>query len=689
MSPRVYPMEILTTLLVTVFCGSFACGPPTPVRHVVDRAEGSLLEPTRSAAHQAFDQALADGRIDGARSALATLEGEVEPSRYALLEGRLALAEERFADAEQAFRSVDIRSSDDTELLSAGQLYLALSLARSGSPQRALASLGDTPHEVGPSVAAPDRAEVAVLIGEAAWSHQDTRLAVQAFSRAVTFAEAASQKTLATYSRSRVFDIMSGLELPALVAQVEEGEALARAAAGYELVRAYIESEERELAEAAFAQAAPWLEASGESLRIAELSQSLSSTGSSASLMVGAVLPLTGPSRRVGRRVMAGLLQAQGAFFPSGRSRVTLVFKDSASSPEVAAQAMLDLSALGALAVLGPLGRDTSRAAAEVAEQVGLPMLSLAVDGRLAAMGPYVFRYGLDTGEEIALLVERAFTTGSRKVLILRPTTQYGETLAALFEEAAGAFPELQIVSRRTYDPSDRDHRKLAEDLVELEFDTVFLPDSVQNASLMASFLAQQNIWSTPEGFIPGSRDPRRFVQLLGTSAWYDPTALESPDRYLEGAVFPTPWALEIEDEPNVLFVETFRELYGRDPGLYEALAYDSMRLVRELLLTRSLTTRSRIREELGTGESFRSVTGKLTFDLEGDASPSPRLMQLTSEGVQWVEPLSMDTLIEASEPGEESPLAPMEPVDPITSPGEEVEEPAITDPLDLPGLED
>ncbi len=160
---------------------------------------------------------------------------------------------------------------------------------------------------------------------------------------------------------------------------------------------------------------------------------------------------------------------------------------------------------------------------------------------------------------------------------------------------------------------------------------------------MVASFRAQQNMGSrAPGGPAPGPREKRRFVTYLGTSSWGSGENEERTDRYLDGSLFAVSYAAGLPGEDNALFVRDFGRLYGRPPGLYEALAYDAALLIRDLVMTHGVATRSALMEALNTTTGRSGATGIFSF-VDRQAIVQPTLMTFTAEGMTPVAPLPLE----------------------------------------------
>ena len=116
---------------------------------------------------------------------------------------------------------------------------------------------------------------------------------------------------------------------------------------------------------------------------------------------VGVLLPLTGQYKPFGEAVMRGIhLALKG-------SDVELVVKDTQGDVTRSATAVEELVFDdGAIAAIGPLLIDDSKRAALVAEELGLPLLTLTRSEDITDIGPYVFRNMLTNSAQAQALAD-------------------------------------------------------------------------------------------------------------------------------------------------------------------------------------------------------------------------------------------------------------------------------------------
>ncbi len=416
-------------------------------------------------------------------------------------------------------------------------------------------------------------------------------------------------------------------------------------------------------------------------------------------LRVGVVLPLTGRYASFGDEALRGLLLAAGAFdrevpaplAPSGQeladpdharptpleapeavssplsrtAGIELVVRDSAGSPERAAAAVRELAAdEQVLAIIGPIFSAESEAAAQEAQGLGVPLLTLSNRMEVCADRDYVFRLRMTPDDEINRLVEYAMDeVGAETFAILYPMSRYGRGMRSRYWEAvvrrggkmvaaAGYEPDatdfkapirgmvgfdlitrnervaLQERSRalrrgRRLDPEvgallkEILYTQLGPDGEPLppvvDFDALFIPDGHDKIQLIAPQLAFHEV----EG-----------VQLLGSSDWNDPELIKIGREHVAGALISTPFYGGSDFEIVRDFVAGYQESFGTEPDEFSASAFDALNLV---LTQAALEADSRlaIRDGILRIYGFPGVSGVTSILPDGNARKRPFLLQV------------------------------------------------------------
>jgi len=125
-------------------------------------------------------------------------------------------------------------------------------------------------------------------------------------------------------------------------------------------------------------------------------------------------------------------------------------------------------------------------------------------------------------------------------------------------------------------------------------------------------------------------------VQLLGWTAWYDPDfdLVQRAGRYVECAVFVDGFFAGSQRPVTHAFVQAFRAANGHEPGLMEAEAYDTGKMV-QLVLQSSPPTREAFRAAFAAIKNFPGVTGDTTIGPDREAQKELFYLTITAQGYQ------------------------------------------------------
>ena len=152
---------------------------------------------------------------------------------------------------------------------------------------------------------------------------------------------------------------------------------------------------------------------------------------------LGAILPLSGPYEEYGDRILKSLILAGGFFDAGQESFAELYIEDSKMRPEKARQGMLKLAERkNLLAVIGPLSSEEAFAAAEAAEEKGVPLITLTKNEEVTRVGPYCFNGVPSTRNQLRHLVHYAIDDRRiNRIAILFPDVPSGRDAAEFFRD--------------------------------------------------------------------------------------------------------------------------------------------------------------------------------------------------------------------------------------------------------------
>lgn len=379
--------------------------------------------------------------------------------------------------------------------------------------------------------------------------------------------------------------------------------------------------------------------------------------------VVGAILPLTGRFKNFGAAVEDGLKLGI-----SRRDGIELLVRDSQGDAELAVAHVEALAKEGVVAIVGPVGVGEAGPAAARAQELGIPMILLSRAEGVTAIGPYIFRNSLTNSAQGRALARYATEVlGKKRAAVLSPELQSGEELAFAFwdalESGGGAMrgyetyahdqtsfaqpikrlvarnnvlerAEFLAESRKVVDAEKNPYRrkKLLEQLAGkqapvIDFDVLLVPDYHRTVALLAPALAVEDVITNgcDEKEMERIRKTQgktelNTVTLLGGAGWNSPELVTRGGRYVTCSVFVDGFYADSQREPTQVFVQAFQEQFERKPGLLEAQAYDTARIVRKIVLERRPATRDAFRDELAQVRKFPGATGETTFGPDREA---------------------------------------------------------------------
>jgi branched-chain amino acid transport system substrate-binding protein len=350
---------------------------------------------------------------------------------------------------------------------------------------------------------------------------------------------------------------------------------------------------------------------------------------------IGAVLPLSGRHSSVAYRTLQGIQLGLG-IYGQNKSNFNLAVVDSEGNPDAARRAVERLVTEDhVIGIVGGLLSRTAVAEAAKADELGVPSIALSQKAGLTEVGQNVFRNSLTSEMQVHHLARVAMDQMKMKrFAILYPNDAYGVEYANLFWDAVLARGG-DVVAAQAYKPettnfSDpirrlvgtfyiedrqveyRDRLKKwfegrknlrgreapPEDILPpvVRFDALFVPDSARAMGQIAPTLAYHDISG---------------VKLLGTNLWNTPALTRLAKDYVGNAIFVDSLLQSDEKFKNSAFFKEFKAVFGTEPGLFEAQAYDAALILRESIASGE-SSRVGLAQHLAKSRSFVGATGPL-----------------------------------------------------------------------------
>ncbi len=340
----------------------------------------------------------------------------------------------------------------------------------------------------------------------------------------------------------------------------------------------------------------------------------------------GVILPLSGKSERLGRKVLNGLLLAQQEV----ASKAHLVIKDNRSDPHVSVRLVEELiNKDGVRVILGPLSRQTALAAARRASELHTPIVTFTAEPSAAKLSPLSFRMFLSLRGELEALVSEAVHRGGKRIGIIHPENSYGRAAHQALSEVLSQH-RLAPPITRTYVPGTRNFSDVVEGLTKDKLDAVVLADGAVAVALIAPALAASGIWSSkaaPQG---------RQTTFLVSSAGFDLRLLQKVQRYIDGALFSVPYNAQLNrDYDN--FSHTYFSNFSEEPDVFSAFSYNAYRVIDEACRSTSCKGDD-LAQAMKTAAPQKSLlTLPPRFGSDGSPAQETELYQATLDGFRKV----------------------------------------------------
>ena len=154
-------------------------------------------------------------------------------------------------------------------------------------------------------------------------------------------------------------------------------------------------------------------------------------------------------------------------------------------------------------------------------------------------------------------------------------------------------------------------------------FHALFIADDAGRAGVVLRFLARVDIWTRGLKKATTTDKKVRHVRLLGPASWHrSPPTLEA--RYSDGLTVAVEWLGAGASEVAALRSAAKKDL-GREPGVFEALGWDVIRVVHAA----GAGDRKGMAAALRRDEGFEGVLGRLRFSMAGEPQRDVRVFRL------------------------------------------------------------
>lgn len=199
----------------------------------------------------------------------------------------------------------------------------------------------------------------------------------------------------------------------------------------------------------------------------------------------------------------------------------------------------------------------------------------------------------------------------AQKVAILMDnSSDYSLGLVEYFEETFSG----EVVKKENFTAGQTDFNATLTSLNELDFDVLLVTGYYEEGGPIVRQAREMGLDQpilAPDGF-----GNQALVELAG------------PEN-LNDVYYTTQFTTLIENPLVDDFVENYTELYGSEPDMFAAMAYDAAYVMRDAIERAGSENRQAINEALAETENFEGVTGTFSYDDMHNPSKSVTILEL------------------------------------------------------------
>jgi branched-chain amino acid transport system substrate-binding protein len=267
------------------------------------------------------------------------------------------------------------------------------------------------------------------------------------------------------------------------------------------------------------------------------------------------------------------------------------------------------------VAVLGEVASSNSIAAAPVAQQNGIPMISpSSTNPEVTRKGDFIFRVCfLDPFQGYVMAKFTANTLKLTKVAVFREiSSDYSVGLANAFIEN---FTKMggTIVADESYKTGDVDFNAQLTSIKAKSPQAIFVPGYYTEVGLIARQTKKQGL----------------NVPLLGGDGWDSPKLTEVGGKDLDGSFFSNHYAVEDPSPTAQKFLAAYKARFNAVPDALAGLGYDSAMVLFEAIKRAGSTEGIKIRDAIAQTKGFAGVTGTITLNAERNADKPAVVLEI------------------------------------------------------------
>jgi branched-chain amino acid transport system substrate-binding protein len=322
--------------------------------------------------------------------------------------------------------------------------------------------------------------------------------------------------------------------------------------------------------------------------------------------------PVSGAAAQDGQEGRSGAELAMEIINASGGlngKKLEISFADDKSDPKEGANiATMFSSDKDIIGVAGPFNSSVMLAAAPIYNRAKLCDVGWGVTSPfITTAGDYIYRVAATDALEGDFMSKWITDEGLKKVAIVYENTDYGVGVRDVVRESIKKYGGEIVIEANFVQGQTKDFGSIIASLKQAS------PDAVMTAS----------IYNEGALMITQARDLGFEVPFFGTDGFFSTGFLDLGGSAVEGSRLCGVFYHEVTTPKVKEFIDAYTKKFGKVPGTWAALSYDSIMVFAEAIKKSGAGTRDDIKSALDSLGSWEGVTGAQEFDQNGDVNKS------------------------------------------------------------------